>query len=273
MAGGRRGLAGLRHPVGGLQAAQRAAHPRSLPATACRRSTTTSRARPRSWSRASWPGCAALGTALADARVVLVGAGAAGIGIARLLRLAMLEDGHATRRRPRGDRAGRLARAGPRRRGPTSTPTKRELALPADAAYAGDRLPDAEFPDLVETIARRPRPTVLVGTTGVAGTFDEAVIRAMAAGDRRGRSSCRSRTRPRSPRRPRPTSCAGPTAGPSSRPARRSTPVEVDGRRHEIGQANNVFIFPGLGLGAIVAEARTITDRMFLLAARTLAEP
>jgi malic enzyme len=212
-------------------------------------------------------GLRGLGMRLPETRVVLAGAGAAGIGIARLLRLAMVDAGMP-------EDAARHAIVLVDSRGQVHDgradldASKRELALPA-AAFAAYGF-TTEFPDLVETI-ERVRPTVLVGATAVGGTFSEAVIRALAGGT------------------PRPV--VMPLSNPTS--AAEATPVdilrwtegraivatgspfdavEVDGRRHEVGQANNVFIFPGLGLGAIAAEVRSITDRMFLLAARTLAE-
>ncbi|HEX6868616.1 MAG TPA: NAD-dependent malic enzyme [Candidatus Limnocylindrales bacterium] len=207
-----------------------------------------------------------LRTTLAETRVVLVGAGAAGIGIARLLRLAMLADGvsdaDARRALVLVDSRGQV-----HDRREDLDPTKRELALPTEA-FAGYGF-STEFPGLVETV-ERVRPTVLIGTTGIGGTFSEAVLRAVAAGTAR----------------PVVMPLSNPTSACEATPAdvlrwsdgraivATGSPfddVEVGGRPVAIGQANNVFIFPGVGLGAIAAEARTITDRMFLVAARTLA--
>jgi malate dehydrogenase (oxaloacetate-decarboxylating) len=208
-----------------------------------------------------------LRSTLAETRIVLVGAGAAGIGIARLLRLAMLDAGMSEAAARRAlvlvDTLGQV-----HDRREDLDPSKRELALPA-AAFSEYGFA-TEFPGLVETI-ERVRPTVLVGATGVGGTFSEAAIGALAAGTER----------------PVVLPLSNPTSAAEATPidvlrwsdgraiVATGSPfdaVEVDGRRLEIGQANNVFIFPGLGLGAIAAEARSITDRMFLGAARTLAD-
>jgi malic enzyme len=212
----------------------------------------------------------ALGTSLGETRVVLVGAGAAGIGIARLIRLAMVEAGvdeaAAARAVVLVDSHGLVHELRQDIDGP-----KRELAMSIDAERAyGFATETGANPGLVETI-ERVRPQVLVGTTAVAGTFNGDVIAAMAA----------VTERPVILPLSNPTSVCEATPIDIFRWSRgraivaTGSPfeaVEVDGRRREIGQANNVFVFPGLGLGAIAAEARTITPRMFLLAARTLAD-
>jgi malic enzyme len=210
----------------------------------------------------------ALGTTLPEIRVVLAGAGAAGIGIARLIRLAMLDAGMdeaSVRRSIVLVDSGGLVRE---LRRDLDEP-KREFALSRDDEAAFGFGASKANPGLVETI-ERVRPTVLVGTTAVGGIFDESVVRAMAAAA--DRPVILPLSNPTSKAEANPIDVLRWTDGRAL--VATGSPfdaVEVDGRRHEVGQANNVFIFPGLGLGAIAAEARTITPRMFLLAAQTLA--
>jgi malic enzyme len=128
-------------------------------------------------------GLRALGGRLVDARVVLAGSGAAGIGIARLLRIAMqdagLDDAAICRQVVLVDTHG-LVHAGR----DDLDAAKRELALPELEAVRLGCPPRGPSLGLTETV-RRVRPTVLVGATGVAGTFDEATLRAAAAGTSR----------------------------------------------------------------------------------------
>jgi malate dehydrogenase (oxaloacetate-decarboxylating) len=211
-------------------------------------------------------GLRATGRTLGDARIVLVGAGGAGVGIARLLRAAMREAGLSETAIT--DAIALVDTHGLVHAGRTDLDaTKREFAAPAVGGPA-----DAASPTLLEVVRDR-RPTILVGATGVGGTFTEAVIDAMAErvgpGDR---PIVLPLSNPTSAAEATPTDILAWSQGRAL--VATGSPfaaVTLDGARHEIGQANNSFIFPGVGLGAIVAETRTITDRMFLLSARTLA--
>ncbi len=208
------------------------------------------------------------GTSLAGTRIVLAGAGAAGTGIARLLRLAMVEEGLAPEAARNSiavlDSHGLLVDDRPH-----LDEDKRDAALPREIVASLGLDPDGP-PDL-HAVVTAFRPTVLLGTTGIAGAFGEATIRAMAAG-------CEH---------PIILPMSNPTANTEARPADvlawtdgRATvatgspfpPVEIAGGMRHIPQANNAYVFPGMGLGAIVSEARILPESAFLVAARRLAE-
>ena len=114
------------------------------------------------------------------------------------------------------------------------------------------------------------RPQVLIGTTAVQGRFDEATIRAL------GRVSARpvvlALSNPITACEVTPAEVYAWTEGRAIvATGSPFDPVEVDGQLRAVGQGNNAFVFPGLGLGAIVAEAREVTDAMLVAAAQTLA--
>ncbi|HET7029728.1 MAG TPA: NAD-dependent malic enzyme [Candidatus Limnocylindrales bacterium] len=213
------------------------------------------------------------GERLVDQRVVIAGSGAAGVGIARLIQLAMVEDGAS-----RDEAAAAVAVVDSRglvHAGRADLdPDKRSVARSLEAlARDGLAVATGERPPSLLATIRAIRPSILLGATGMPGTFDESVIEAIA-----------ERLDPG--RRPIVMPLSNPTNACEAPPAdilRWSdgralvatgspfAPVDVRGELRQIGQANNVFVFPGLGLGAIVAETRRMPDRLFLAAARTLA--
>jgi malic enzyme len=200
-----------------------------------------------------------LGVPLAAQRILLVGAGAAGLGIAGLIR-------HATG--AAGTAMLLVDHEGVLHDGRQLTPEKAPFAaaagtLPTSCLATG---PDVRLDEVISAW----RPTVLVGTTGVGGRFDEATIRALA--DTTDRPVVLALSNPTSACEAVPADVLEWTGGRALMATGSPfPPAPVDGQDRPIGQANNAFVFPGLGLGAMVAEAREITDDMLVTAARTLA--
>ncbi|MCH7527757.1 MAG: NAD-dependent malic enzyme [Planctomycetes bacterium] len=205
---------------------------------------------------------------LAQQRIIYLGAGAAGVGIARLVRLALCEEGVpqdvVAAAQVMIDRKGVLHEDRE-----IHDDHKREFALSEAAMSSYGMTGDGRI-DLLDAI-RAVKPTVLIGTTAQPGAFHEAALREMYKHVKQ--PVVMPFSNPTSKAECTPAEAIGWTEG-NAIVATGSPfpPVRYEGREIKIGQGNNVFIFPGVGLGAIVSETREITDRMFLVAAQTMAQ-
>ncbi|MFO0682612.1 MAG: oxaloacetate-decarboxylating malate dehydrogenase [Sandaracinus sp.] len=209
----------------------------------------------------------ARGLAIEDERVVIVGAGAAGLGIARLIGLELASRGVPADRVRRS--IGVLDSRGLLVEGRSfDEPYKATLAWPL--AHLRALGLDPATGDLAAVI-RAFRPTMLIGTSGTRGAFDEASIRAMAQGC--DRPAIFPLSNPNSAAEADPADLTAWTEGRAWIATGSPFPdVAHGGRTRRIAQGNNVWIFPGVGLGALAAKARRITDAMFVAAAHAVAE-
>lgn len=197
------------------------------------------------------------GGSLAQQRLLFLGAGEAGTGIADLFVEAARAEG--------------LSEAEARRR--CWFVDSRGLIVRSRTGLAEHKKPYAHEHEYVATLAEAVgalQPTALIGVASAPGAFTREIIETMSTLNERPVIFALSN----------PTSRAECTAeqayGWSDGRAVFASgspfaPVEFKGVRHVPGQGNNIYIFPGVGLGVLASEARAVTDAMFLAAAHTLA--
>jgi len=208
--------------------------------------------------------CRLKGEKLSDQVIVSYGAGAGGIGVAWALREGMKREGlseeEARARVLVLDSKGLLVEG------------RSMEAYKQPYAQRRERIAGWEFagscPNLLETI-RNARATVLLGLSGQGGSFTEPVVRAMM--ENTPRPVIFPLSNPTSACEALPDDLIYWTEGRALVAAGSPfPPVGYMGRTIPIGQGNNAFIFPGLGLGAVLARAREVTDGMVLEAAYAL---
>lgn len=195
------------------------------------------------------------GESLKDQNIMFLGAGSAATGIAHLLREAMEEEGltpeESLDRISFVDIHGLLVKGSPG-------------VQPHNEIYVRDSEP-MSFLEAIKTF----RPHILIGASGAGGTFTQSIVRSMS--DIHERPVIFALSNPTSK-----SECTaeeayswsdGKAIFASGSPF---DPVTIGDRIYVPGQGNNVYIFPGIGLGAIAVEARSLPESVFLVAAREL---
>ncbi len=213
-------------------------------------------------------GSRATGIPVKDQRVVILGAGAAGVGIARLLRATFAQAGLS------GEGLA-LATANLEPEGllvddvEITDVHQRDFAWPA-ALAAKMGLGKGAPRDLL-AVVKAVHPTVLLGVCAEAGAFTEAVVREMA--QHVDRPVILPMSNPTSKAEAKPVDLMKWTDGHALMATGSPfDPVPYGGKKIVVGQGNNAFIFPGVGLGVLVSEAREVTEAMFAAAAKALAD-
>ncbi len=207
------------------------------------------------------------GVPLTEQRIALLGAGSAGIGIARLLLTSMREVGLseavARARFYAVDVNGLLVEG---------TPGTRDAQAPLlqpRSAVNGWKLQHPDRIGLLDAIVNA-KPTTLIGVSGQPGVFTEEIIRTMAQSARRpvifplSNPASRSEAAPEDLMRWTEGRAVIGTGSPFP-------PVNWEGQQIPVDQANNSYVSPGLGLGILAVDARRVTDSMFMAAAKALA--
>src|SRR6266403_4487957 len=198
------------------------------------------------------------GTKLTDQRLLFLGGGSAGTGIAELISLAMAREGlditEARRRNALFDINGLLV-------------SSRADLADFQKPFAQERPPIGTFVEAVKAL----RPTAIIGVSAVPKLFTHDIIEAMAAINERpiifpysnptSRSECSAEEAYRW--------SEGRAIFASGSPF---PPVEIDGRTFVPNQGNNVYIFPAMAMALFATEAKRVTDGMFLTAAQAIAE-
>ena len=199
------------------------------------------------------------GKPLTEQKLLFLGAGEAGTGIADLFTAAAIDAGLS-------ESAARACCWFVDSQGLVVQERAPKLAhhkLP----YAHEHAPVKTLAEAVDIL----RPTVLIGVSGIASQFTDEIIAHMASFNDRpvifALSNPTSQAECTAEAAYRQTDGRVLFASGSPFPA-----VEWKGQTYVPGQGNNVYIFPGVGLGALVVESTEVSERMFLVAARTLAD-
>jgi malate dehydrogenase (oxaloacetate-decarboxylating) len=209
----------------------------------------------------------AIGSRMRDQRVVIHGAGTAGLGIADIMRDVMIHEGLTPE-----EATQRFYALGSRGLLVDDAPNLRDFQIPYArpagevVGWTGAASTSIGLADVVKQV----RPTMLIGTSTQAGAFTEAIVKQMATDT--ARPIIMPLSNPTSKCEALPADLIRWTDG-RALVATGSPfpPVEHDDRQYHIAQANNALVFPGLGLGVIVARASRISDRMIAAAANAVA--